>query len=304
MLQVCGMLAYPIAELVIDTPQEQKIVADAIFRLLTESTSEGMQRYLDSRGVSWKPIASREAEDGAELITDAEEQETENEQVRSRLGATLSAHLGDSLPPDVPPVQPRHNGTIGEGQSDSHPVPPQPAPEPLPPIDRVVLREAAPSHSWTPSAEGKPSTQRGGSWASARRSEEHDRLLGERGEELIIRREQARVRRLGFAVERVIWVTRLYPNADHDIQSVDEDGETCWIEVKATTGQDGRFQWPKAEFERALHARKRYLLMRVYQADTMAPVVRVFRDPIGLFLRNGMRLDMAALWGEVAPLDQ
>jgi hypothetical protein len=98
-------------------------------------------------------------------------------------------------------------------------------------------------------------------------------------------------------------VASAYPNADHDIQSVDDDGEMCWIEVKATSGQDERFQWPKAEFERALHARNRYLLVRVYQADTISPVVKVFRDPIGLFLRKGIRLDTAALWGEVEPLN-
>jgi hypothetical protein len=60
-LQVCGMLDYPLAELVINTPQEQKAVADAIYRLLTENTSKGMQRYLESRAVRWKPIARRRA---------------------------------------------------------------------------------------------------------------------------------------------------------------------------------------------------------------------------------------------------
>ena len=53
------------------------------------------------------------------------------------------------------------------------------------------------------------------------------------------------------------------PGADHDILSVDDDGEDLWIEVKATTGRDGRFRWPKAEFEKAVEKRDRYILWRV-----------------------------------------
>lgn len=302
-LQVCGVLAYPLAELVTDTPQEQKAVADAIYRLLTESTSKGMQRYLESRAVPWKPIECREEEQRADTITDVEELEAEHEEVRTRLGAALIESLGDNPPPDVSDAPPGQGGTTGDGKVGTSPAIPQPSPDPLPPIDSVVIREADLSSSWSPSTDQKPGTQRARYWTTSRRSEERDRVIGDRAEELIFRREQERVRHLGFPIERVIWVARVYPNADHDIQSVDDGGETCWIEVKATTGQDGRFQWPKAEFERALHARNRYLLVRVYQADTISPVVKVFRDPVGLFLRNGIRLDTATLWGEVEPLN-
>jgi len=300
-LQVCGMLAHPIADLLIDTPQEQRVVADAVFRLLTESTSDGIQRYLESRGVPWKPTECREQE-GEETASDAEERESEAEQVRSLLGSTLTASLGDAPPPDAPPSLTNVGEPAGDGPGSPVPPPASPSLPPLPPIDSVVIREAEASASWQPSAERKGNTPRGGYWSTSRRNEEQDRRIGDRGEELIFRREQERVRRLGLPAERVIWVSRTFPNADHDIQSVDEDGETCWIEVKATTGQDGKFQWPKSEFERALHARSRYVLVRVYQADTTSPVVKEFRDPVGMFLNKGMRLDTASLWGEVEPL--
>ena len=53
------------------------------------------------------------------------------------------------------------------------------------------------------------------------------------------------------------------PGADFDIQSVDEDGETLFIEVKSTTGSDGKFHWSMPEFQRALQERNRYILYRV-----------------------------------------
>jgi hypothetical protein len=34
-------------------------------------------------------------------------------------------------------------------------------------------------------------------------------------------------------------------NANDDILSVDDDGSDLWIEVKATTGRDGRFEWSR-----------------------------------------------------------
>ena len=94
--------------------------------------------------------------------------------------------------------------------------------------------------------------------------------------------ERERVRRLGFDENRIVWASDADPVADHDIRSIDDDGGDLWLEVKGTTGTDGRFSWSAAEFAKALRERSRYVLWRVYEADSAQPTARQFRDPIGL----------------------
>ena len=116
------------------------------------------------------------------------------------------------------------------------------------------------------------------------------------------REEVARVTAMGYPESRVVWTSDIDPGADHDIQSVDDDGQTLWIEVKSSTGRDGRFRWPKAEFEKAIGERKRYILWRVYKADSASPTIKPFRDPIGLLIRNRMGLDINSLSAEIESL--
>jgi hypothetical protein len=87
--------------------------------------------------------------------------------------------------------------------------------------------------------------------------------------------------------------------ADHDIRSVGEDERTIWIEVKSTTGNDGRFRWSRAEIELATRKRERYILYRVYGADSVRPVVKAFPNPASLLLNGRLRLDVAVLQAEV-----
>ena len=107
---------------------------------------------------------------------------------------------------------------------------------------------------------------------------------------------------MGFPESRVVWVADGNPGADHDILSVDEDGHDLWIEVKATTGRDGRFFWPKKEFDLARLKRDRYVLWRVYEAASTTPSSKPFRDPVGLLLKGGMSLDVSKLAAQVEPL--
>ena len=90
--------------------------------------------------------------------------------------------------------------------------------------------------------------------------------LGQRGEALVYRMEIERVRAMGHTnpEQFVDWISQREPGADHDIRSIDENGLPRFIEVKSTTGIDGRFEWPRKEFERALRERDRYELWRVY----------------------------------------
>jgi hypothetical protein len=72
--------------------------------------------------------------------------------------------------------------------------------------------------------------------------------------------------------------------------------------VKATTGKSGRFEWSIGELQVAMEKRGRYELWRVYEADTLNPSYKRFRDPIGLLLQKSMKLDVASLYAEVEPL--
>ena len=93
------------------------------------------------------------------------------------------------------------------------------------------------------------------------------------------------------------------PTSDFDIESVDDDGEKLFIEVKATTGADGKFHWSMSEFQRALQEQNRYILYRVYLVSDPAPVVCPFRNPVALISCGGLHLDIASFRAEVQPND-
>ena len=135
------------------------------------------------------------------------------------------------------------------------------------------------------------------------RDTKRDEKIGNRGEDLIYREEVKRVTVQGYPASRVIWVAKDDPTADHDIRSVDQNGQDLWIEVKSTTGGHGRFEWSPAEFELALRKREHYILWRVYEADSTQPTIKPFCDPISLIIGGSMNIDIAALSAEVEPLE-
>ena len=131
--------------------------------------------------------------------------------------------------------------------------------------------------------------------------EQADRALGRHAEALVYRHERERVAAAGYDPDRVVWTAGDDPDnaADYDIASVDDDGEVLWIEVKATRGSDGYFRWTRPEFERAVKARNRYVVYRVYDAASKRPKIKKFRDPVGLLARGELRIDVASLYVQV-----
>jgi hypothetical protein len=53
------------------------------------------------------------------------------------------------------------------------------------------------------------------------------------------------------------------------------------LSTYVTTGRDGRFVWPVSEFKLAARERSKYVLYRVYEADTENPRFKRVRDPVG-----------------------
>ncbi|MDA0179936.1 DUF3883 domain-containing protein [Solirubrobacter phytolaccae] len=289
--EVNGAIARAVASLVDDATATQRPLADAIFRILSCDSTDEVQRYLAERGVSWNPDAGDTSFD--DLIA---EEESATDNLVAQVGEALQKQLGqikDGLPATgpVPPPKPSPN-------------PPKPGPpRPLPALDEVKLSTAPPA-AWTPPVRNVGHGGGGGGNGRLRTpaEEARDREVGRRGEELVLEDERKRVQGLGFLPERVIWTAAHNPAANHDIRSVDADGADIWLEVKATTGRHGRFDWPLAEFELALRARDRYVLCRVYEADSKSPVLVREPDPIAKLSNGSMRLDISGLSAEIAPL--
>jgi len=52
-----------------------------------------------------------------------------------------------------------------------------------------------------------------------------------------------------------------------------------------------------------MRQRRRYVLSRVYEADTTAPLVIDFPDPIGLLQEGRLNLDLEALSADIGGAD-
>lgn len=116
--------------------------------------------------------------------------------------------------------------------------------------------------------------------------------------------ERRRVAARGQDPDAVVWIAATQPSANHDIRSLDVHGREIWLEVKSTTGQTGRFSWPKAEFQLAVSKRRQYFLYRVYKADTTTPVIVEVQDPIGWFENGRLTLDLDVLAADIGAMDQ
>ncbi|HEY4346871.1 MAG TPA: DUF3883 domain-containing protein [Gaiellaceae bacterium] len=289
--EVNGAIARAVASLVDNSTATQRPLADAIFRILSCDSTDEIQRYLAWRGVAWSPDAGDASFD--DLIA---EEESIADDVLAQVGEALQEQLGQikSGPPAPAPV------ASPKPPSD----PPGPSlPRPLPALNEVELSATQPA-AWTPPERGLGGGGGGGGGGRVRTpaEEARDREVGRRGEELVLEDERKRVQALGFAPERVVWAAAENAAANHDIRSVDAVGDDIWLEVKSTTGRHGRFDWPLAEFELALRARDRYVLCRVYEADSTSPVLVREPDPIAKLANGTMRLDISGLSAEIAPL--
>jgi hypothetical protein len=186
------------------------------------------------------------------------------------------------------------------------PTPPARPPFVLPELDSVQLNVDSLSGDG-PKPRATPG--RGGGWHSSSWTPpdafdvERDRMVGQRGEALAYRLEIERVRAIGYEKPEdvVVWTSRGDAGADHDIRSIAEDGAPLWIEVKSTTGTDGRFDWSRQEFEKALRERDHYQLWRVYEAHTSTPTVKKFSDPAALLARSELILELRSLRAFVEP---
>ncbi len=265
----------------------EQVLGDGVYFLLRSRSAREMQRELQRRKVAWQPGTlpdTGDADDG-----------DDDEDVAS-LAGTLSRNL-------VRDAMSGPAGSSSRAQPATPPLSARPARPPLPDLGLVRPRPAA--RTGPPPAPSPGSSGRGGYGSWSPRSPQEaadDQAVGRRGEEIVLALEKARADRLGFPADRVTWTAGADTSADHDITSVDDDGEALWVEVKSTTGRDGQFSWPAAEFRLAVRARRRYVLYRVYETGTTTPSWTRIRDPIGAFDAGELRLDIDRLTGDTGPL--
>lgn len=86
------------------------------------------------------------------------------------------------------------------------------------------------------------------------------------------------------------------------VRSIAEDGRVRWLEIKETRGIDGRFEWSRKEFEKALREGGSYELWRVYRAGTASLIVKCFVDPIALLGALRLFLKLGSLRASVEDL--
>jgi len=271
-----------------------RALASTIIPLLQAERPAEMLAYLGRLGI--RPVTWEEEEAPDPEVED-------NELTREQIAESLmdSVHIASPSPATPPAPQP------APAPISTPPAPQTPAPAPpLPSLDQVTLAVSEPTGDAPPPAQYSSRTgpRSSSTWAPRTPSEmERDRQVGQQGEALVYRAEIERVRAMGYAEPEahVVWVSQAQPGADHDIRSVSEDGGPIWIEVKSTTGSDGRFDWSIAELEKALREGPRYQLWRVYGVGTTNPLAKRFDNPARLLRGTKLRLELASLRAFVEP---
>jgi hypothetical protein len=126
-------------------------------------------------------------------------------------------------------------------------------------------------------------------------ADRHQRELGQRGEKAAFEKERQRVQAFGGDPAAVVWRSRRNPFAPHDIESLDEDGQRIFIEVKSTTNSDPAAAFPisRAELMQAIRHGSRFYIYRVTAVDTARPAVHRYRDPARLLRESKADLGLS-----------
>jgi hypothetical protein len=212
----------------------------------------------------------------------------------------LADRLPDVMPAGddgAPRQQDGENGTSAgndratKSNGDSPARPRQDAP-PLPPldlegIDIPAVHESSPDDAIEPDDEGSGSrfgrVGSGGGRVDIVELRSEQMLWGNRGEQWVFETERKRMRVLGFPAEALIWRSKEEPTSPYDIESLDDNGNRIYIEVKSTTASDPTAPCPisRAELLFAFDHRDEYWIYRVTDVRNARPVITPYRNPVG-----------------------
>lgn len=169
-----------------------------------------------------------------------------------------------------------------------------------PPVDYslVEIVDAQPGELFSAAPARQPSHRigtGGPSKAPSVQTEEENRRVGKRGEEVAYNVELRRIKALGKNPDSVRWVSKTDELSPYDLRSVDADDQLIFIEVKSTTGSDPAepFYISHSELIEASFRRSRYYLYRVTDVDSATPTITRWADPLGLIKEGKGRLLLA-----------
>lgn len=262
------------------------------FALLLAATKRDRDQYVASRRVSLEALDTARVQlaqnprDEGPLLEDLLRYEE-----APRDHQDESATSASSLPIPVPPMT---LDTTASGNPDDERL------APLPPLElgAVEMNDAPDAHGHLPERERGPTTYFGLGLAGAvdfERQHAVQRLIGTRGEEVAYEVERRRITSLGQDPNIVAWRSKEHELAPYDIESLDEDGQRIYIEVKSTTSSDpyDAFEISEAELLFAIEKRDSYYIYRVTEAHTAGPSVLRFRDPVGRLRSSAAKLRMS-----------
>lgn len=146
----------------------------------------------------------------------------------------------------------------------------------------------------------------GPSRAPSVQSDEENRRLGKRGEEVVYNVERRMLKALGKNPASVHWISRTDELSPYDLISVDQDDQLIFIEVKSTKGSDPTepFYISHAELIEASYRRSRFYVYRVTDVDSASPTITRWADPLGLIKEGRGRLLLAKAQMELTLPDE
>lgn len=217
-------------------------------------------------------------------------------QVRGNLTESGVVSTGALAPTSTSPENGRHISHDQTGEGAAAVALPDPATTPLgggtPKLqpELITIIDAQALTTDVPSARATRTTRSAGTVGersvdrqapSPEQAAENHRV-GRRGEHAAYLAERRRLAAIGLTPELAVWVSKADELADHDIQSVDEDGDTLYIEVKATKGSDpgAPFLISQRELDLARAHGPRFVIYRVTDVDSAAPCIWRIPDPL------------------------
>lgn len=289
-----------IAEAASKRPDVAAQLEGTVHRLLQAQSWQEAQEVLEQHGIEWSPRSN---------VTDLDLEDTDEDDASpgGRQGIALDGLMEDFTsgtdrrPDGADPTQPPEPPKPTEPPADPGKPPKHPE---LPDITSVKPIEQDGRENFQFSERSGSGGGGGSPWRVPGPSDaEWESKVGRRGEELVYEQELKRLRAAGHASpeQLVKWISRDFPAADHDIETIDDDGQPLYIEVKSTTGGDGDFHWSRNEFFKAVRDGPQYCLCRVYFAGTRQPIIKRFRDPISLLGRKSMRVNLESLRAQLEP---
>jgi len=148
----------------------------------------------------------------------------------------------------------------------------------LPPIEKIKPEVIDLGIEQAP--KGKTKRPKGAAKPNYKEQQERNDRLGKRGENIVYNLEREYLKANGFDKELLIHSSKDDDRLGYDIQSVDDNGQTKYIEVKATRRKkgDANFIITENEVEKA-ESLENYYIYIVFEAHTTRPKIWQIREP-------------------------